>query len=305
RAMLAMNLSQTEKLPAELARQMAQDAQIEVAGPVLQYSTALTDEDLTSIIGSMVDTSKLQAIARRENVSETVTDMLVSTNIEQVVATLVQNESARISEQTFTEIVQHHKDNNEVLDALFQRSSVPVKVIESVVDNLSQGMRRTLEKKYGDLAEFKSVKKALDASLELTRLKMMGYASSDADLLRLVKQLDKQQRLSPFSALSMGNMQLFEVCLSRILRVPLSNVHTLLQDDTGFKVAYDRAQLPPHLLEATKYAVKALREIEASGKNEEEGQDMELMITRMRSMAPESAQGAVEQLAALLQHRLR
>lgn len=305
RAMLAMNLSQTDKLPPELARQMATDAHIEVSGPMLQYSDVLTDDDLTSIISSMVDSSKLEAIARRDTVSETVSEMLVSTNIEQVVATLVQNEGARITEQTFSDIIRHHKENPDVVEAIFQRSTVPVAVIEKVVSSLSITMRKDLEKKYGDLAEMKTMKKALDASLELTSLKMMGFTSTNDELVKLIRQLDKSKRLSPFSALSMGNLQLFEVSLSRMLRIPLKNVHILLQDATGFKVAYDKALLPPHLFEATMLAVRALREADLSGDVGTEDQFVEHIITRMREYAGEEDMDGVEQLAALMQHCLR
>lgn len=301
RAMMAMNLSQTEKLTPELARRMADDAHIEVAGPILQYSEVLTDDDLTRIISSLVDSSKLQAIARRDTVSETITDMLVSTNLDHVVAVLVQNEGARISESTFADIIQHHKDNPEVVESIFQRSAVPVDVIEKVVSSLSQGMRKRLEDKYGNLVEFKAMKRALEKSLEMTSLKMMGFTSTDAELMRLIRQLDKKQKLSPFSALSMGNVQLFEVSLSRILRIPLKNVHILLQDEAGFKVLYERAQLPEDLCGATLIAVKALKAVDKPG----ESYSIEHIIEQMRALASPDTINGVEKLAALMQHCLR
>ena len=199
----------------------------------------------------------------------------------------------------------HHSDNAEMMESILERSTLPVGIIDNVVDNLSNSMRQSLEEKYGDLAEFKTVKKALDKSLEMTRLTMMGFTSNDKELMRLIQQLEKSQKLSPFSALSMGNVQLFEVCISRILRVPLSNVRILLGDDAGFRLAYDRAQLPPPLLEATKLAVKALREAEAEGRDGSDMEHLERIINRMRELAPESDMRGVEQLAALLQHRLR
>ncbi len=305
RAMLAMNLSQTDKLPPDIARQMAHDANIEVAGPVLQYSDVLNEEDLTEIISSMVDSTKLQAIARRDEVSETISDMLVSTNLEQVVATLVQNEGARISEQTFADIIQHHKNNPDVVESIFQRSTVPVAVIDKVVASLSQTMRKDLEKKYGDLAAMKAMRKALDQSLEMASMKMMGFASSDKELMRLIRQLEKNGKLSPFSALAMCNLQLFEVSLSRILRVPLKNVHILLKDASGFKIAYDRAQLPPHLFEATMLAVRALREAEEEGVVGADADHIEHIIGRMRLLAQGKGTMELEQLAVLMQHYLR
>ena len=70
-------------------------------------------------------------------------------------------------------------------------------------------------------------------------------------------------------------------------------------------MAYDRAQLPPQLLEATKLAVKALREAEAEGRDGSDLEHLEHVIQRMREMATDADMSGVEQLAALLQYRLR
>jgi len=305
RSMLAMNLSQSEKLSPELARKMANDPSIEVAGPVLQYSEVLTDEDLMGIIGSMVDSSKLQAIAKRDTVSESVSEMLVSTNLEQVVASLVQNEGAKIAYQTYVDIIQHHKNNEQVVESIFQRSSVPMGVIEKVISNLSYNMKQSLEAKHGDLEKLSVMKKALDQSLEMTSIKMMGFSSSDAELMRLIKQLDKSQKLSPFSALAMCNLQLFEVCMSRILRIPLKNIHILIKDSAGFKVAYERAMLPPALFAPTLIAVRVLRDMSAEGVVVgDESSQVEAVITRMRKLAGTSTK-ELEQLVALMQHYIR
>jgi len=268
RAMLAMNLSQTDKLPPALARQIALDVSHEVAVPVLQYSKSLNDEVLAEIIHSMSDTEKLKAIASRETISEMVSDLLTDTKIEPVVNELIKNEGANINKKTFRKIIENHVHNAEIVDSIFQRSLVPIEMVETVIEHLSGRIRDELEKKYGDLHELKEMKKALAQSLELTSFKMMGFKSTDRELIQLVRQLDKNNRLPPFSALTIGNIQLFEVSLSRLLHIPLRNVHILLQDAAGFKVLYERAHLPPQLLEATMLAVNAIRSLEQENLNQ-------------------------------------
>jgi len=261
RALLAMNLSQINKLPPDIVKQMANDVN-EVASPVLQYSDVLSDEDLTIIINSMVDTEKLKAIAQRASVSENLADILVSTHIDPVVSTLVHNDGAHITEKTFEEIAQHHSESNEVMESLLDRTFVPVVIVEKVIARLSDAMRQNLEKKYGSLTDLKNMRKALDQSLSLTSLKMLGFKSSDQELVHLIQQLDANHTLSPFSALSMGNLQLFEVCLAQLLRTPLQNMQVLLQDPAGFKTVYDRAKLPENLFDAVVLAVQAIRALE-------------------------------------------
>ena len=308
RAMLAMNLSQINTLPPELVRQMATDANNDVAGPVLQYSHALSDHDLVGIIDSLVDTEKLMAIAKRDTVSDAVSDVLVNTSIDSVVSTLVQNEGATITDQTFEKIAQHHSDNAEVMECIFQRNAVPVAVVEKIIAHLSDTMRQNLEKKYGNLGEIKVMKSALDQSLEVASLKMMGFTSSDKELMRVLHHLDETHKLSPFSALSMGNLQLFEVSLSRLLRIPHKNVHLLLQDATGFKTAYERAELPETLFEATALAVRAIRELEAESQKKggyKEFSSGSQVLERMRKLSAGKDVKGADRFYAMMQHCLQ
>lgn len=261
RAVLATNLSSTNKLPGDIARMMVKDVH-EVANPILENSSVLSDEDLVHIINASQDNEKLQAIARRKHVSATVSDALVETHIEPVVDTLVQNQTAAISEKTFEKIVEHHSDSAAVVEHVFQRNAVPVAIVEKVITRLSDNMKKNLEAKYGNLNEFKEMKKALDQSLEITSLRMLGYKSSDQELMRLLDYLDSNNKLSPFSALSMGNLQLFAVSLSRMLRVPLKNVEKLISSSAGLKAAYMQAELPDSLFEAVELAVRSIHELE-------------------------------------------
>ncbi len=266
RAVLAMNLSHSAQLPADIARKMASDVG-EVATPILEHSTVLSDEDLMALIkGAEVreaaGAEKLEAIARRKVVSETITDALVETNIESVVKTVVENEGAQIAEETFDKITERHSESAGVMGSVLQRTSVPVSVMEKVIERVSDTMRKTLEEKYGNLVELKELKKALDQSLELTSLKMLGFKANDQYLMRLINHLDGNNKLSPFSALCVGNLQLFEVSMSRILRVPFKNMQTLLSDPGGFKAAYMKAELPESMFEAAELAARAIREME-------------------------------------------
>jgi len=304
RAMLAMQLSQSDKLPPDLARRMANDVD-EVAGPVLQYSEVLSDADLISIINSMTDDKKLQAIAKRDNVSVVVADMLVDTNLDSVVSTLVQNEGANITEQSFEKIAEHFHDNTEVMESIFQRSSIPVAVVEKAMDRLSSSMREHLERKYGNLSEMKALRTTLDQSLELARIRMMGFKSSNKELMRLIQLLNDNNTLSPFSALSLGSLQLFEVSFSRMLRIPVENIHILLQDSVGFKTVYERAGLPKNLLEATELAVNAIRQLEQESLQKSGHKEIissSQMIDRIHQLSKKQNIKGVDHLCAMMQH---
>ena len=79
-----------------MARQLAGDA-IEVAGPILQRSPVLTDEDLVRVVRTNAMQYAL-AVAGRERLSEPVSDALVDTGDAEVVARLVDNAGRSISQ---------------------------------------------------------------------------------------------------------------------------------------------------------------------------------------------------------------
>ncbi len=94
----------------------------------------------------------------------------------------------------------------------------------------------------------------------------MGMQTTEQDYYQFCKsmrQLQIDEKLMPISALCIGNLNLFEVCMARILKVPVVNVRTLLFDSSnkGFKMLYERAGLPSSLYPATESLVEVLREI--------------------------------------------
>jgi uncharacterized protein (DUF2336 family) len=299
RAVLAMNLSHSVQLPADIARKMAADVN-EVASPILEHSTVLSDEDLMSLIREAESSEKI--------VSEAVTDALVETKIESVVKTVVENEGAEIADHTFDKITERHAESAAVMGGVLQRTSVPVAVMEKVIERVSDTMRKTLEEKYGDLVELKELKKALDQSLELTSLKMLGFKANDQYLMRLINHLDSNNKLSPFSALCVGNLQLFEVSMARILRVPFKNMQTLLSDPGGFKAAYLRAELPESMYEAADLAARAIRSLEKESLEQTGFKQMctpYQVMERMRMMSDGQQVEGLDYMFAMMQQSTR
>src|SRR5690606_13501573 len=96
RQTLAETLKFIPGLPRDIVKTLATDI-ADVATPMLSYSTVLSDEDLLEIISEKSELHQL-AIAARSSVSEVVSEKLAETGSENVVATLMQNDGAEISE---------------------------------------------------------------------------------------------------------------------------------------------------------------------------------------------------------------
>ena len=112
-------------MPRDLAVNLARDVAT-VAVPMLQSSTVLEDSDLIEIIHTQ-DPAKQMAIAGRDSVSHVVADALVETN-ESVVATLIGNNGADISETSMQRVLDLYSGSDPIKSGLVHRAKLPVTV---------------------------------------------------------------------------------------------------------------------------------------------------------------------------------
>lgn len=288
---LAENLKQNDSAPREVVLQLAEDID-EVAIPILQYSEVLTDEDLINIIqNSETSESKLLAISNRNEVNEGVSDALVDTGKEKVVKNLMQRAAAKISEVTMGKVVKKFSDDAEMMDIVAVRESLPASIVEKVVKKVSASMQSQLVERYGHVVP--NIAEMVEKSQEAATLKVMGLNSSGAEIKSLVDRMDKtgdhaqeiyesnaeltktvehlqsSGRLTPISALCMGNLELFEISVARITNVPVANIRKLLHDDSGhgLEAVYKKAKLPENLFPAVRLVVKVIRKIDEEAKS--------------------------------------
>jgi len=100
RGVVAETLKDVVDAPPELVKQLAHDAELAVAAPVLQFSPLLTEEDLIEIVKGRFAEGATAIVARREGVTERLSDAIVASDDTDAVATLLANNSAQIREET-------------------------------------------------------------------------------------------------------------------------------------------------------------------------------------------------------------
>lgn len=105
RRVLAEALKDVPTVSPDVIRRLARDVEIVVAGPVLEHSPLLGDEDLEALIASGPIAGALERIACRRNVSSGLADAIVGSEDEAAIAALLGNESAQIREQTLDQII--------------------------------------------------------------------------------------------------------------------------------------------------------------------------------------------------------
>jgi len=121
---LSRRLADIGNAPVGVVKDLAQDADIAVAGPILERSTRLTDDDLIAITEKKTQ-GHLLAVSRRRSLSERVADALVKRGDQRVVHSVAQNQGAKLSEWTLASLVQKTLGDNALRKAMLQRLDLP------------------------------------------------------------------------------------------------------------------------------------------------------------------------------------
>jgi uncharacterized protein (DUF2336 family) len=259
RRALAESLRRAIHLPRDVALRLAQDVEV-VALPILADSPALTDEDLLSILHH-ADVPRQNAIAVRNNLSEPVSDALVTAAPETVVATLLRNHSARIAETSLHRAVDRFPASAAVKEGTVLRPVLPVTVAERLVVMVSEELR-------GHLLSHHALPPRLAADLVLQSRERatlgLSLHAGQRELEKLIRQMRRHQRLTPslvLRALCMGDLAFFETALAVLAGVPAENAQILVHDAGGNGLAplYRRAGLPDALLPVFRVAVDAVK----------------------------------------------
>lgn len=104
RAIIADEIKHLVDVPKRLIKRLAQDAEDAVAGPILEYSPLLSDEQILQIVTSGLRGGALEAVARRKNIPNKISQAVVNQDEDPATAELLKNQTANISEKLMGEI---------------------------------------------------------------------------------------------------------------------------------------------------------------------------------------------------------
>ena len=131
RQALASTVAASALLPVHIAQQLAAD-RIEIASPILEQSPVLSDEDLVRVVRTNAMQYAL-AVAGRQGLSERVSEALVDTGEAAVVARLVENGGASLSQTTMARVIQDFRDNEQIHGRVIRRPELPHELVEQLI----------------------------------------------------------------------------------------------------------------------------------------------------------------------------
>ena len=306
RQTLAENLKSSPSLPRDVALNLARDVEA-VAIPLLSVSTVLTPADLVEIVRSGAE-AKSTAIAQRPTVPAVVADALIESGSERAVAALVANEGAELGEQSLGRVIDRFGASEAVQDPLVHRSKLPITIAERLVAVVSERLRQHLVAHHELPAKVAS--ELILQSRERATVALFTGESDEGALDRLVGQLARTGRLTPsllLRSLCTGDIAFFEMAMSRMANVPLTNARLLIHDAgrLGLKSLYDKAKLPPALLPACRIAIDVLKETPYDGepgdRERHRRRVIERILTQYEDLAPEDLEFLLAKLGDIMQ----
>jgi len=291
RASLSRGLRHSQNLPQDIARKLAEDIE-DVALPILADSLVLTDKDLIEIV-RLGSSEKQEAIAGRPNLTENVTDALITHGEEPAVTVLMGNKTAAITDHSLNHAVTRFADSKPVKEAMVRREKLPTSVAERLVTMVSQALQAHLVSAY-DLAP-ETVAKIVLASREQVTIRLSAGASED-DLNEMVRQMHSAGRLTPsviLRALYTGDIAFFEAAMAARGDVPIANARILIHESSrrGLEALHKKASMPEPLYRLVRAAVDVVDGTGFTGDDRDLASFRSRVITRVLTLT-ETAEAA-------------
>ena len=164
RAMIAEEVKAMPDAPRALILQLAGDAAMAVAEPVIRFSPQLTEADLLALVMDPPVVETLSAVARRPGIGETISDAIAATEDPDAVAALLGNASAAIREATLDAVIARAGAHVAWQEKLVTRPSLPPRAARAlalcVADHLMEALAARPERQ--------SLARRLDAGTEIS-----------------------------------------------------------------------------------------------------------------------------------------
>jgi uncharacterized protein (DUF2336 family) len=232
RAELSQRLASVTNAPVGVVRRLARDDDIEVAGPILERSTRISESDLVHV-ARIRSQAHLLAIASRPEIAAAVTDLLVRRGDRQVARTLAENHGARLSADGFARLVGRAQTDELLAEKVVMRPDFPPLLLPELVLEPTEAVQQP---------PLASANAETEAETAIRR--MLAQASEGAGACaaprdyttaqRLIESLHREHRLNEAAVLEFVRNRQFEETVAAfacLCAVPMEVVERILDCD--------------------------------------------------------------------------
>jgi len=230
RARLAQGLAQRDDAPKRLLWALVND-EAEVAAPILKQSRLLEDSELIEVITKRSREHRM-AITQRDGVSMAVSDALVMFDEEDVIASLLENPSAKLSRRAFEYLAEESRVTERYRKPLVMREDLPAEFAYQIFWWVSGVLRDHI------LGHFDIPQEVLEAEIEAMDPQDL-LASGDplsTKAIKLALEMEKARELTVdriVEFIERGSMPLFLAALAIRLNIRLGTVRRIIMDAGG------------------------------------------------------------------------
>jgi uncharacterized protein (DUF2336 family) len=226
-AELSNRLAPVNNAPLDVIRTLAMNDAIEVAGPVIEFSSRLTTSDLVNI-ATTKGQDHLLAISGRKEIDESVTDVLVERGNVEVARKVAVNQGARFSGGGYARLVRRAEQDEQLTDRIGRRADIPPQLFQQLVQKATETVRTRLLASRPDLKD--DLSQALNkASVDLAKTNApRDYSSAK----RLIQPLHHDGKLNEAMVLEFARDKRVEdvvVAISLICSTKLEIIDRLMQ----------------------------------------------------------------------------
>ena len=197
RAELAERLSDAAQPPRAVLSNLARDAAIDVAGPVLSRAGGLTEDDLLAVARTQGQ-DHLRAISGRAGLPEVVSDVVVDRGDDVTLGVLLRNADAPLSRQAAEKVVDRATENPDLHQAVVDRNTLPIDLLNEMYFVVEHRLREKITARNADVDPA-----ALEAALAAGRMRVAaqdGAFPSDYEEARaFVRNLKTRGAVTPAS----------------------------------------------------------------------------------------------------------
>lgn len=217
KAELSRKLSKSTSPISKTLKSFAMDDDIEVARPVLESSTVLSDEDLIEVITSRTQ-EHILAISKRVGVSESVSGAIVDHGTEHVIASLLENHTARIGRESMEKVAEKAQNSTLLQRKFVGRDDVPLDLLNELVLIVEKDLRDEIMNRFSGVSE-QELEAALARSRRIVR---QNFGKESREQKLAVAELDRLCRSETLTVahlhhfLQTGNAAGFSEALNRL-----------------------------------------------------------------------------------------
>lgn len=268
RQVVASNLAMARQAPHDIILRLAQDSK-EVAVPLLRYSRLLKDDDLIAIIKKRKETAINVAIVMRERVSYSVSSVLISTHIKEVVISLLMNKGAEISDHGYHDIMDEFHSDHRILALMIERGDLSTPIIQKLFKLLPESLKVQLCSLYHldrralyTYPVIESDEILIDSLIPEEEAHISEeQAWLHNSIAQYVGYLYRQGQLTPSTLLRSlyeGNILFFERAIARLAELPVAKVEAIIKEEKSerLRLLCQKASIPKNLYEAMMVLLK-------------------------------------------------